>query len=513
MIRFLHRIARDNTTVLLLVLLMIFGAFVAWQLSRIADDKKDPADTTTALAGGGQTVADTIATLANVPASRPRLPVQRWTTASGARVLFVPAPEIPMLDVRVLFDAGAARDGTYPGLARFASAMIGEGTTTRSTDEIASGFESIGAQFGTSSFRDMALVELRTLATPEIADAALALLADVISRPSFPDAAVSRIREQMLVGLRRDEEHPATVAHRSFIAALYLMHPYASPAEGTADSVRRIDRELLREFHKRHYVARNAVVTLTGAIDRERAEQIAAIIADALPAGAPAPELPEPPTAGGDGFHVTYDSQQTHVYLGLPSVRRGSPDEAALSVANQILGGDGLTSLLAEAVRNQRGLAYSVGSNFQAMRVDGPFIVTLQTGNDSAGDALAVVLDVLRRFSQEGPSDEQLSDARRQLAGSYPLQFASNSAIAGTIGMLGFYGLPDEYVEQQLVQIEKVSATEVRDAFRRHVPLDRLISVTLGPEKPVIPAQVPPLSKTGAKTPGPGAAVPHHAAP
>ncbi|MFP5384095.1 MAG: M16 family metallopeptidase [Gammaproteobacteria bacterium] len=508
MIRFLHRIARDNLTVLLLVLLMIFGAFVAWQLSRLAGEEHGTA-ATAALAAKSQSVAATVEMLQEQPASRPELAVQRWTTASGARVLFVPSPDIPMLDVRVLFDAGAARDGAYPGLARFTSAMIGEGTPTRSTDEIAGGFESIGAQFGTSSFRDMALVELRTLSEPEIADAAVALFADVVAHPSFPEPAVARVREQMLVGLRRDEERPATIAHRSFIAALYLMHPYASPVEGTADSVRRIDRESLRAFHKNHYVANNAVIAITGAVERPRAEQIAALIANALPTGAPAPELPQPPVAGGDGFHVTYDSQQTHIFLGLPSVRRGSPDEAVLSVANQILGGDGLTSLLADAVRNQRGLAYSVGSNFQSMRVNGPFVVNLQTRNDGAGEALAVVQDVLKKFSQEGPTEAQLIDARRQLAGSYPLQFASNSAIVGTIGMLGFYNLPDDHIAQQLARIEQVTAAEVRDAFRRHVPLDRLITVTLGPEKPVVPAVLPPLPAGSAPTPAP-AAMPHH---
>lgn len=508
MIRFLRRIARDNLTVLLLVLLMIFGAFVAWQLSRLAGEESG-AGATAALAVKSLSVADTVEMLKDRPASRPELAVQRWITASGARVLFVPSPEIPMLDVRVLFDAGAARDGAYPGLARFTSAMIGEGTPTRSTDEIASSFESIGAQFGTSSFRDMALAELRALSAKETVDVAITLFADVLANPSFPEPAVARIREQMLVGLRRDEERPATIAHRSFIAALYLMHPYASPVEGTADSVRRIDGDALRAFHKSHYTAKNAVIALTGALERQHAEAIASLIADALPAGAPAPELPQPPVAGGDGFHVTYDSQQTHIFLGLPSVNRGSPDEAALSVANQILGGDGLTSLLADAVRNERGLAYSVGSNFQPMRVNGPFVVNLQTRNDGAGEALAVVQDVLKRFSQEGPTEAQLRDARQQLAGSYPLRFASNSAMVGTIGMLGFYNLPNDHIAQQLARIEKVTAAEVRDAFRRHVPLDRLITVTLGPEKPVIPPVLPPLPASSAATPLP-AATPHH---
>lgn len=171
--------------------------------------------------------------------------------------------------------------------------------------------------------------------------------------------------------------------------------------------------------------------------------------------------------------------------IGLPSLVRGDDDEAALTLANEILGGDGLTSLLAEAVRNKRGLAYSVSSNFQPMRAEGPFVISLQTRNDAAGEALDLVLDVLRRFTEQGPAPDQLVDARRQVVGRYPLQFASNDSIVSTLGMLGFYNLPDDYVPRKLELMEKVDAKAVRDAFRRHVPLDRVMIVTLGPEKPM----------------------------
>lgn len=482
MLRSLRRLARDNTTLSLVIILLCFGVFVAWQITRLGNDGTTAGTVTTSL--GTDSVDDVIAAQESVPPARPQLRIRRWTTANGARVLFVPAPELPMLDVRVVFDAGGARDGSLPGLARFTSALVGEGTRTRSVDEVSSGFESVGAEFSASSYRDMAIVELRTLAADSFLEPALALFTEVVAEPSFPRDAVERTREQMLVGLRRDEEEPGTIAARAYMAALYLVHPYATPPEGTAQSVAAIRADDLAAFHRRHYVARNAVIALTGAVDRATAEKIAGRIAAALPAGEPAPGLPEPPGPRGGKFHVRFDSQQTHLFIGLPAVRRGDPDEPALLVANEVLGGGGLTSLLADEVRNKRGLAYSVGSGFQAMRTQGPFTVNMQTRNEAAAEAQQVTLKTLKRFAEKGPTAAQLDDARRQVIGSYALANAGNAAIVGTLGMIGFYGLPDDYLEQQLAAVEKLSAEDVRAAFNRHVPLERLLVVTLGPAQP-----------------------------
>lgn len=503
--RFLNRIARDNTTLLLLAVLIMLGAFITWQLARLPGDENSRTAVSSA-AAGGVSVADTVAALEKTPVSRPHLALLRWQTANGARVYFVPAPELPMLDVRVVFDGGAARDGGLAGLARFTSAMIGEGTTTRSVDAINNGFEKVGAQFSASSYRDMAVVELRTLTRAELATSALELFTDALSHPSFPRDSLERIRNQILVGLERDEEEPATIAARSFMAALYLAHPYATPPEGTVASVRAVRVEDLKAFHGRYYVARNAVIAITGAVDRARAEQIATQISTALAAGEPAPKLPPPPDSKGGHYHVKFDSQQTHAFIGLPALQRADPDEAALSIANEILGGNGLNSLLAEEIRNKRGLAYSVGSSFQGMRAAGPFVINLQTRNEVAGAALGVSLDTLRRFIKDGPTQAQLDDARRQLVGGYPLQLAGNQAIVGTLGMIGFYNLPDDYPEQQVARIEQASREDVRLAFARHVPADRLIILTLGPEKPtpeITPAQ--PAAAQAAPTSQPSA--------
>jgi zinc protease len=477
-----RRITRDGTSLLLFLALLGLAGFVAWQALDL-DDRAQARLAVTPSVAGLRPVQETLDAVARQPVARPKLALERWRTDEGAVVLFVPAPELPMLDIRLVFDGGSARDDAQSGLARFTSAMLDEGTGTRDVDEISSGFESVGASFSAASYRDMAVVELRTLTRPEFLDKSLDLFTDVVANAAFPADAMDRIREQMLIGLKRDDEDPGTIAGRSFMAALYLAHPYAAPPDGTAQAVARITREDLIGFHRRFYTGGNLVVAITGAIDTDRAKRIAARISNALPRGPHAPPLAKSPEPAGGSFHVEYASSQTHIYLGLPAIRRNDPDQAALMVANEILGGSGLNSLLGEAVRNERGLAYSVGSGFSAMREAGPFSVVLQTRNEQAREALDVVQQVLRDFSEKGPDEKLVADARAQLIGRFPLQLAGNDSVVGTLGMLGFYDLPDDHLQQQLARIEVTTAAEVRDAFRRHVPLDKLAVVTLGPGK------------------------------
>lgn len=490
--RLFRRIARDNTTLGLLAVLALIAVFVIWQAARLWLEDGAPTHVTSMVAAS-RSVKDTVSSLEDTPVSRPHLALQRFTTANGARVLFAPAPEVPMVEVRVVFDGGGARDGGLAGLARFTSAMIGEGTPKHTADQFNVGFESVGAQFSASSYRDMAIVNLRSLTRPELLEPALALFIDALANPDFPRDAVERIRDQMLVGLKRDEEEPGTIASRSYMAALYLAHPYAMPADGTVDTVHAIRVEDLRAFHQRYYVARNAVIAIAGAVNRAEAGFIADSISAALEPGNAAPPLPPPPDPTGNQFHVKADTRQTHLLIGLPAIKRNDPDEAALLVANEILGGSAMSSLLGSEIREKRGLAYAVGSGFQPMRAAGPFTIRLQTRNDAAGEALGVALDTLRKFVAEGPTQAQLEDARKQLVGGYPLQLAGNNAIVGTLAMIGFYGLPDDYLERQLAQIETLDTVTLRDAFRRHVPLDRLMIVSLGPQKPEAKTRAAPI--------------------
>ncbi|GAB4301687.1 MAG: pitrilysin family protein [Thiohalomonadaceae bacterium] len=405
--------------------------------------------------------------------------IEHWQTGNGARVYFVAAHELPMVDVQVVFDAGSARDA-QPGVANLTAGLLTEGAGKLEADAIAETFDALGARIGSSAGRDYASVTLRSLTAPTLLQPALDTLSLILRAPTFPAAAFERERKRVLIGLRAQEQNPAALAERAFYRALYGNHPYAHPPLGTAQSVTALRRDDVLSHYRRYYVARNAIVVIVGALQRTAAEQVAETLVGQLPPGnAPAP-LPAVAEVSGETVRITHPSSQTHILLGQPVLRRGDPDYFALYVGNHILGGSGLVSRLSEEVREKRGLAYSAYSYFLPMREAGPFQLGVQTKNESATEALEVMRATLERYRSEGPTAAELLAAKKNITGGFPLNIDSNSDIAGYLAMIAFYGLPLDYLDRFIGEVNAVTAAQIRDAFQRRVDPARLVTVTVG---------------------------------
>ncbi len=407
--------------------------------------------------------------------------IQHWQTTNGAQVYFVEAPELPMVDIRVVFDAGSARDGRQPGLAMLTSGMLEEGAAGLDAGAIARRFEDLGAQFSAGAYRDMATVGLRSLTKTEILKPALKTFIQVLSKPDFPQKALQRVRMQMLTGLQQQEQDPSSIASKAFYEALYGNHPYAAPSEGTIASVKGMQRRDLIDFYRRYYVARNAVIAIVGALDMGAAKRMAEEVTAGLATGQHAAELAQPASLEKAKVeHIEYPSTQTHILMGQPGVARGDADYFALYVGNHILGGSGFGSRITEEVREKRGLSYSAYSYFSPMRAAGPFVLGLQTRNDSADKALKVLRKTLETFRNEGPTAKELDAAKKNITGGFPLKVDSNSDILGYIAMIGFYGLPLDYLDNFNANIEAITLQQIRDAFQRRVDPAHMVTVTVG---------------------------------
>lgn len=407
--------------------------------------------------------------------------IHHWETDSGAGVYYVHAPELPMVDLQVTFAAGSARDGDQPGLATLTAGLLESGAGDRGEEAMARDLAAVGAELSTSADRDRASVHLRSLSDSERLDPALAILADAVGDPNFPENAFERERQRMLVGLRQAKQDPGQVADRAFHRAVYGDHPYAHHPKGTVESVEGLARSDVMAFHDRYYTAANADVAIVGDVDRERAEELAEAAVARLPDGEAAPSLPEvPEMSGSEEVHEDFPSAQTHLLIGQPGMRRGDPDYWPLLVGNHVLGGSGFGSRIMEAVREERGLAYSAYSYFRPLARSGPFTIGLQTANANADEAEELVRDLLADFVAEGPDEEELEAAKANLVGGFPLRIDTNSDLLGYLAMIGFHDLPTDYLERFRERVESVTAEEIRDAFRRRVDPDRLVTVTVG---------------------------------
>ncbi len=408
--------------------------------------------------------------------------IQHWQTGNGARVYYVPAPELPMVDIRIIFDAAWARD-EIPGQALMTNALLEEGTAKMNADAIADAFAAVGAHFSTSSHQDMSVVSLRSLTKAELLGPAVATAAQIISQPTFPKQALERERKRLLIALQGKKQSPGAIADDAFFAAAYGEHPYATDASGTEESVKKIKRKHLVEHHQRYYVGNNAIIAIVGAVDRSQAERLAETLLGSLPAGAAAPPIPKAePLEGAKLIKKDFPSSQTHLLVGQPAIKRGDDDYFPLFVGNHILGGSGLVSRLSEEIRDKRGLAYSTYSYFSPMRQRGPFRMGLQTRNDQAGEALRILKQTLVEFMKNGPTEDELEAAKKNITGGFALNLDSNSKIVENIAMIGFYELPLDYLDTYTDKVDGVTVEQIKQAFARHLQPDNMVTVMVGGE-------------------------------
>ena len=408
------------------------------------------------------------------------LPIESWTTSNGTRVLFVRADAIPMLDLQIDFDAG---DRLSPpdrlGLASMVNAMLAKGSGELDEAAIAERLARVGAIRGGGAGDDSASVSLRTLTSEPQLDQAVGLIARLLAQPSFPQAVLEREKARVVASLREAAVRPETIVRRTFDALLYGDHPYGRHAE--PETITAITRDDLVRFHAEHYVARRAVVSMIGAVSRERAAAIAEALTGALPAGAASPaRAPLGPEPVATERRIEHPASQSHLLVGQRGIARGDPDFFALTVGNYVLGGGGFVSRLYGEVREKRGLAYSVYAYFSPQIQPGPFTIGLQTRKDQADQALAVVREVLDRFVREGPSADELAAAKSNLVGGFALRIDSNAKILAQLAAIGFYGLPLDWLERWTERVAAVSLDDVRAAFARRVRPDALVTVVVG---------------------------------
>lgn len=407
------------------------------------------------------------------------LTIQNWTTANGTRVYFVESRALPIVDVQVDFRAGGTEVAPgKAGLAGLTRGLLDAGAGELDEDAIANRVADLGAQIGGGADMDRASVSLRTLSSPVEREGAVALLATLIQRPTFPAAAVEREKSRSIAGLKESDTQPDAILSRRFAAAVFPDHPYGRLP--SADSMASLNREDLVDFHRRHYTAAGAVVSIVGDVSRSEAEAIATRLTGALPVGE-APVQPADATlAVGQTIRVPHPSAQAHIAVGQPGIRRGDPDFFPLVVGNYILGGGGFVSRLTREVREKRGYAYSVYSYFSPQRSAGPFQIGLQTKGSQADDALKVVSETLGTFLKDGPTEGELKAAKENLVNGFALRLDSNRKMLEQVAVIGSYGLPLDYLDTYRAKVSAVTAAQIRDAFRRHVSPERLVTVVVG---------------------------------
>jgi len=415
------------------------------------------------------------------------LPIQSWTLSNGARVLFVENHSIPIIDLSIEFDAGSRRDPQgKSGVASLTGGMLARGLKVVAKEpalseaQISDAFADTAAQLGGSASSDRAGASLRTLSSQQESQAAILLLARILAQPSFPEAVLAREKTRSIAAIREAETKPDAIAGKAFFWALYGAHPYAN--KPTAESVQSIVRDDLLSFHRTHYVADRAVIAIVGDVTKEQADAIAQQLTVRLSTGKSAalPPMAEVVPVKAAEIRIAHPASQSHILIGMPSLVRSDPDYFALTVGNYILGGGGFVSRLMHEVREKRGLTYGITSSFNPKLQKGPFQIGLQTQKSQTDEALKITRETLAAFLRDGPTDAELKAAKDNLIGGFGLRIDNNRKILDSTALIGYYGLPLDYLDTWTANIEKVSKEEIRAAFQRKIALDQMTTVIVG---------------------------------
>ncbi|MGQ3892103.1 M16 family metallopeptidase [Legionella sp. CNM-4043-24] len=408
---------------------------------------------------------------------------ERWQTAKGARVVFYKAMDVPMLYINVAFAAGSAYDGNTFGISALTAQLLNQGSGSLNSSQMAEKLADVGAQYNSETSRDMTVLQLKTLTKPDALNQAVDTLSMIINKPAFRQDAFNRQKNQQLIAISREQESPDSVANIVFFNKLYQNHPYAHAINGNANSVRALTIRQVRDFHKRYYAGSNAVIVLAGAIDSDKAHQIAEQLTQGMEKGEPAAAIPKANRQRSrEDVIVPYPSSQNSLRLGQIGISHDDPEYFPLMVGNYILGGGSMTSRLSQEVREKRGLTYGISSQFIPMPGDGPFIISLSTKNSQTSTALQVTEETLAGFLASGPSEEELMAAKQYMVGSYPLSLASNGDIASILLRTSFYNLPEDYLDTYIARVENVSVADIKKAFDSHIQQNDMLLVSVGAE-------------------------------
>jgi len=427
-----------------------------------------------------------------------RLPaVQTTTLPNGLTLAVVEMHKVPVVDVQLLVDAGAARDpSTAPGLATFTATMVQQGAGARSALDVADEAAFLGAQLGTGATFDGASASIHV--PRRRLEAALDLLADVVLRPSFADSEIARQRELRAAQLVQQRDEPVAVASIAFPAIVYGRgHPYGHPLNGTDSATARLARDGVAEFYRTYYRPNDARLLIVGDVTLAEARRLAAARFGGWERG-DVPAFPSPPPPPRAAARTVYlidkpGAAQSVVRIGHAGPARTTPDWFALEVLNTIVGG-AFTSRLNQNLRETHGYTYGAFSQFAPRRLNGAFVALASVVTAKTDSSLVEFLKELRRIRDEAVAPPELAKAKAYLTLGLPGDFETTGGAAARFRELLAFGLPLDYYDHYVDRINAITGADVQRVAREYIDPDHFDIVVVG-DKSQIEAGIKALNE------------------
>lgn len=413
-------------------------------------------------------------------------PVAVRQLPNGLRLMVVERHKLPVADFVLVVPTGAtANPPNQAGVAGLAADMLTEGTTTRTALQIADQIGFLGVSLDARSGWDATTVSLTT-PTAQL-DSALALFADVSLRPSFPAAEWKRIKEERLTSLLQLKDRGPAIANRVFPAVLYGQNdPYGRPASGTEASVGAMTDADVRAFYTAHFLPNQVTLIAVGDVtpaDLER--RIGALFGGWARGNETMAVVPPPPPAAPTTIYLVDKpgAAQSSFRIGSVGVARSTPDYFPIQVMNTALGGS-FTSRLNQELREAKGYTYGAFSNFDMRRAAGPFTAQAEVVSAKSDSALVDFMTELRQIRDTIPTAE-LTKTKRYIELELPSAFETTGQIANRLTAVALYGLPLDYFNHYVTNIEAVTQGDVQRVARKYIDPSHMAIVIVGDRKSI----------------------------
>jgi zinc protease len=393
--------------------------------------------------------------------------IQRLASPGGIEAWFVQDATVPLIAMEYAFDGGASQDPLgKPGVGNMVASLLDEGSGELDSKTFHERLDRRAIELSFSSSRDTFRGSLRML--KDTRDEAFDLLRTALTSPHFDGIDVERIRAQVLSGLRRETSNPTSLANRKFLEVAYGSHPYSQSANGTLQSVPTIQIPDLQDYVHRVLAKDTLKIAVVGDVDAATLGKLLDQTFGGLPAKADLVpvadiEASRPPQR----FFIPLEVPQTVVTFGGPGIRRDDPKFMAAYVVNHILGGGGLSSRLYREVREKRGLAYSISEYLLWMDHSALFVGNTGTRADRAGETVDAVNKEIRRMAEDGPTQQELDEAKSYLKGSQMLALDTSSKLASALLQYQLDKLGIDYIERRNSIVDAVTLEDARQAAKR----------------------------------------------
>jgi zinc protease len=407
---------------------------------------------------------------------------ERVTLDNGLGVIVAPVHKLPIVSIALVTDAGAAADPVDAyGVAQLTARLLLEGTLERNGDAVSEQFERLGAAVGASADWDAAMLSMTVLA-PHLDDA-MALFAEVLLKPAFPERELSRLKAERLADLLQLRTEPRGLADEMFTRFVYdPSSRYAHPESGDVASVKALDRAAVERFYQARYRPHGSTLIIAGDINVADGVTLAQrLLGEWTGAAAPATAVSDAPARTTRAVHIVRkeEAPQSEIRVGHVGLPRGHPDYFPALIVNALLGGL-FSSRINLNLREVHAYTYGAHSSFDWRKAAGPFVVSTAVKSDVTAAAAKEILLEISRIRADAVSEDELTLATSYLDGVFPIRYETTDSIARALAALTIYGLPNDYFDSYRANIRRVSAMDVLHAADKYLHPDQLQLVVVG---------------------------------